>query len=168
MSRRSGAKGHRDRTGSVFQLPDHGSGSDCGGVPQHSLLPGKGSTGLNHKLQDFDRRLGARLRQIRVCRGLSLPDVAQAMGISYQQLQKYESGANSLSVVKLLCIAEVLELEADVLLDLGDNDPSTTSIERAQTYGERHRLQKSYFALPEPIRLAILRLMEAEAGRTDG
>ena len=97
MSRRSGAKGHRDRTGSVFQLPDHGSGSDCGGVPQHSLLSGKGLIALDDKLDPFDKRLGAELKKLRQKRGLSLPDVAAEIGVSYQQLQKYEAGRNSLS-----------------------------------------------------------------------
>lgn len=163
MSRRSGAKGHRDRTGSVFQLPDHGSGSDCGGVPQHSLLSGEGPTGLDGSRDDFDARLGARLRGWRERRGLSLPDVAEEIGVSYQQLQKYEAGRNSLSVARLVRIADLLDVPPLALLDEVSRNKTGADSDALQRNGERYRLRKAYFALPEPVRLAVLRLMETEA-----
>ena len=118
MSRRSGAKGHRDRTGSVFQLPDHGSGSDCGGVPQHSLLSGKGWAELDGDLDGFDRQLGDRLKALRTRRGLSLADVASEIGISYQQLQKHEAGRNSLTIHRLVRIANALEVDLQTILEV--------------------------------------------------
>lgn len=163
MSRRSGAKGHRDRTGSVFQLPDHGSGSDCGGVPQHSLLPDKGQYKLDGDLIDFDRRLGERLKALRTKRGLSLADVAAEIGISYQQLQKHEAGQNSLSTHRFLKIANVLEIGPQAILDMAASQVSAGELSRfatMQRLGERNRLLKAYFALTEEIRLIFLDLLE--------
>lgn len=170
MSRRSGAKGHRDRTGSVFQLPDHGSGSDCGGVPQHSLLSGKGWAELDGNLQDFDTRLGARLRELRTRRGLSLSDVSEEIGISYQQMQKHEAGRNSVSVKRMLRVTALLAVEPCAVLESvlteGCED-RLSELQPFQRMGERHRILKAYFSLPEEIRLAFLSLAEEVCGQMD-
>lgn len=116
----------------------------------------------------FDARLGARLRQARQLRGLSLPDVADEIGVSYQQLQKYEAGRNSLSVARLVLVAELLEIDPQSFL-AGEGMDFVGSAEAESTStlmtGERFRLRRAYFALPEPVRLAFLRLIEAEAER---
>lgn len=116
----------------------------------------------------FDARLGARLRQARKLRGLSLPDVADEIGLSYQQLQKYEAGRNSLSVARLVLMANLLEVDPQSFL-AGEGMDLTGSAEAEGTSalmtGERLRLRRAYFALPEPVRLAVLRLIEAEAER---
>lgn len=116
----------------------------------------------------FDVRLGARLRQARQARGLSLPDVAEELGVSYQQLQKYEAGRNSLSVARLMLVAELLDVDPQSFL-AGEGVDFAGSAEAESTStpltGERFRLLRAYFALPEPVRLAVLRLIEAEAER---
>ncbi len=166
MSRRSGAKGHRDRTGSVFQLPDQGSGSDCGGVPQHSLLSGIGWAELDGDLDGFDRQLGDRLKALRTRRGLSLADVASEIGISYQQLQKHEAGRNSLTIHRLVRIANALEVDPQTILEVLTSPDGQGELSRfvpLQRLGERHRLLKAYFALPEEIRSAFLNLIDGTA-----
>jgi transcriptional regulator with XRE-family HTH domain len=47
---------------------------------------------------DIDKAVGANLRRLRLQRRQTLSDLAAALGISHQQLQKYETGANRLSV----------------------------------------------------------------------
>lgn len=158
MSRRSGAKGHRDRTGSVFQLPDHGSGSDCGGVPQHSLLSSQGLARVTDRISDFDLCLGARLRKLRLQRGLTLPDVAGEIDVSYQQLQKYEAGRNSLSVARFVIVAEILEMAPEEILNL-DLPIEAARESSAHVTEEGRRLLKAYFSLSAPKRLALLRLI---------
>lgn len=46
---------------------------------------------------EVDRVVGENLRQARLRRGQTLAEVSEAMGVSHQQLQKYETGANRLS-----------------------------------------------------------------------
>lgn len=65
------------------------------------------------KLSDanqVDRQVGERMRRRRILLGLTQDQVADALGISYQQIQKYETGANRISAGRLAQIAEVLEV----------------------------------------------------------
>lgn len=65
------------------------------------------------KLSDanqVDRQVGERIRRRRILLGLTQDQVADALGISYQQIQKYETGANRISAGRLAQIAEVLEV----------------------------------------------------------
>jgi transcriptional regulator with XRE-family HTH domain len=48
-----------------------------------------------------DRHVGRRLRERRVQRGLSLAGLAEALGVSTQQLRKYEAGVNSVPAARL-------------------------------------------------------------------
>jgi transcriptional regulator with XRE-family HTH domain len=60
--------------------------------------------------RDIDQHVGRRIRQARALRGLSMEKLAQALGISYQQLQKYEVGSNRVSCGRLWMIGKVLDL----------------------------------------------------------
>jgi len=57
---------------------------------------------------DIDLFVGRKLRKLRLEAGLTLQDLAQQIGVSHQQLQKYETGSNRLSVGMLPVIAEAL------------------------------------------------------------
>ena len=56
----------------------------------------------------IDRYVGRRLYQLRKDRGLTQRQVAAAVGITYQQLQKYETGVNRIGAGRLYAIAETL------------------------------------------------------------
>lgn len=125
---------------------------------------------MDGDLDDFDRRLGERLKTLRTKRGLSLADVASEIGISYQQMQKHESGRNSLSTHRLLKIAKVLEVSPQAILDITASqadEGELSNFATLQRLGERHRLLKAYFALPEEIRLVFLGLIESSERHND-
>ncbi len=58
--------------------------------------------------EPVDIHVGARLRQRRVLLGLSQEKLAGAIGLTFQQLQKYESGANRVSSSRLYQLAGLL------------------------------------------------------------
>lgn len=60
------------------------------------------------KNSERNRRIGLQIRIARKSRGLSLNGLGQELGISYQQVLKYEQAQNRVSVVRLMQIAEVL------------------------------------------------------------
>jgi transcriptional regulator with XRE-family HTH domain len=56
----------------------------------------------------LDERIGSQIRDYRTMSGLSQNALATALGISHQQLQKYETGTNRISASRLWHCAEVL------------------------------------------------------------
>lgn len=66
---------------------------------------------------DVDAQLGARLRQRRTILGLTQHELADACGLAHQQLQKYETGENRISVSRLLQISMLLETPIEWFLD---------------------------------------------------
>jgi transcriptional regulator with XRE-family HTH domain len=57
-----------------------------------------------------DKYIGAQMRERRQAIGLSQEALAGKLGVSFQQVQKYETGANRVSAARLFDICEVLEV----------------------------------------------------------
>jgi len=57
---------------------------------------------------DVDRVVGENVRKFRLERGLTLAELGSSLGITHQQLQKYETGANRISAGMLFSLSEVL------------------------------------------------------------
>jgi transcriptional regulator with XRE-family HTH domain len=64
-----------------------------------------------------DRHVGARIRMQRMVGGLSQTKLGKAVGITFQQVQKYEKGTNRVSASRLQQIANVLEVTPDFFFD---------------------------------------------------
>jgi transcriptional regulator with XRE-family HTH domain len=60
---------------------------------------------------DVDRHVGARLRERRIMLGLSLQKLAEALGLSFQQVYKYEGGINRVPSGHLYQIAQALGVD---------------------------------------------------------
>lgn len=60
-------------------------------------------------LTQSDTEIGRNLRILRESRGVSRRDLAARLGISYQQLQKYEKGASALSCLRLYELSQILQ-----------------------------------------------------------
>ena len=63
-----------------------------------------------------DIAVGARIMTLRRSRGLGQPDLGRAIGVTYQQVQKYEYGKNRVSASMLLRVAGALETTGSQLL----------------------------------------------------
>jgi len=64
----------------------------------------------SRKSKHVDIHLGKRLKQRRVLLGLTQMELANRLGISYQQIQKYEKAADRVSASRLVDISNVLEV----------------------------------------------------------
>lgn len=64
----------------------------------------------------IDRAIGANIQYWRIARGLTLLQLGAALGVSYQQIQKYERGASSLYVSRLPELARVLRVSVSQLM----------------------------------------------------
>ena len=66
---------------------------------------------------DIDLHLGKRLRRRRRLLGLTQQQVAEGVGIRFQQIQKYECGANRISAARLWQLAQVLDVPVNYFYD---------------------------------------------------
>jgi transcriptional regulator with XRE-family HTH domain len=65
----------------------------------------------NDGRRDFvDRHVGGRLRLRRLMLGMSQTDVAKALGLTFQQLQKYEKGTNRIGSNRLQHLSQILQV----------------------------------------------------------
>lgn len=75
----------------------------------------------------IDIAVGARIRLLRKVRGLSQQALAEAAGVTFQQIQKYERGANRVSASMLSRIATTLK--APVSEMFGEVNPAAGAID---------------------------------------
>lgn len=66
---------------------------------------------------DVDRYVGGRIRERRVMLGLSQQQMADMIGVTYQQAHKYERGINRISAGRLYEIAQVLRVPVSYFFD---------------------------------------------------
>ena len=58
----------------------------------------------------IDAYIGARMRERRIALQLSQPSLSEKLGITFQQIQKYETGVNRVSAARLFDICEALDV----------------------------------------------------------
>ena len=59
---------------------------------------------------NFNRHLGSKLRMRRLALGLTQTKVAQAINVTFQQIQKYEKGTNGISSLRLMQLSNFLKV----------------------------------------------------------
>ena len=59
---------------------------------------------------NFNRHLGSKLRIRRLALGLTQTKVAQAINVTFQQIQKYEKGTNGISSLRIMQLASFLKV----------------------------------------------------------
>src|SRR6059058_5861550 len=69
------------------------------------------------KYGPLDAMVGARIRMFRVDRGMSQTVLAERIGVTFQQIQKYERGANRVGASRLSQIASVLDVSVGELFE---------------------------------------------------
>ena len=69
------------------------------------------------RAQDVDRYVGARMRQRRIMLGLTQHQLAELIGVTYQQAHKYEKGINRVAAGRLYSIAQALGVEVSYFYD---------------------------------------------------
>ena len=65
----------------------------------------------------FNATVGSNIKYLRKTRNLNQSKVAAALSVSFQQIQKYEKGANGCSAIRLKQLADFFKVGIDVLVD---------------------------------------------------
>lgn len=118
---------------------------------------------------EIDLHLGKRLRRRRRLLGLTQQQLANAVGIRFQQIQKYECGANRISAGRLWELANALEAPISYFYE-GLNETrgllSVPANESAEVFTrkETHDLIQAYYRLSERPRRRLLDLAKSLNG----
>ena len=73
------------------------------------------------KPNSTDCYVGARVRMRRMMLGMTQQKLGDALGLTFQQVQKYEKGANRISASRLQQIAQILQVPESFFFDGGPN-----------------------------------------------
>ena len=118
---------------------------------------------------DIDVYLGKRLRRRRRLLGLTQQQLAGTVGVRFQQIQKYECGANRISAARLWQLSEALEVPVGYFYDgLSDRalKDTTTEAEGGEMFARKVTLDlvRAYYLLGERPRRRLLDLAKSLNG----
>jgi transcriptional regulator with XRE-family HTH domain len=109
-----------------------------------------------------DVHVGKRIRQRRWLTGMTQQQLAQKVGIKFQQIQKYETGANRVSASRLWDIADALEVPVSFFFEgiEAENSQETSASVPADIMGDKEALDlvRSYYSIPENQRRRLFEL----------
>ncbi len=111
-----------------------------------------------------DVHVGKRVRHRRWMVGMTQQQLAEKVGIKFQQIQKYETGMNRVSASRLWDIAEALEVSVSFFFDGLEDAESAARISGSTVPGdimadkEALELVRSYYAIPENQRRRLFEL----------
>jgi transcriptional regulator with XRE-family HTH domain len=114
-----------------------------------------------------DIHVGRRIRMARLAAGISQQAVAEALGLTFQQVQKYEKGANRIGAGRLYEIATVLNVSVsyffqDAAGGVGDDEPPIAAITEAMSTPEGIRVGRALARIEDKVlRCRIADFLEA-------
>jgi len=129
-----------------------------------------------------DIHVGSRVRLRRTLLGMTQEHLGASVGLTFQQIQKYERGANRIGSSRLLQFGEILGVPVSFFFDELPNDIKTREGQFARALAEdpqefepdplakRETLElvRAYYRIPDPkARKRLFELIKAVAGSSD-
>ena len=112
-----------------------------------------------------DVHVGKRVRHRRWLIGMTQQQLAERVGIKFQQIQKYETGANRISASRLWDISDALDVPVSFFFEGLQEPPAAESVDAdsavpADLLGDKEALDlvRSYYAIPENQRRRLFEL----------
>jgi transcriptional regulator with XRE-family HTH domain len=118
-----------------------------------------------HGVHPTDKHVGARLRMRRLMLDMSQEEIAKALGLTFQQVQKYEKGANRISASRLQHLCKVLGVQVpfffEGLPDMPEVDGESAALNGVLATADGLALVTAYTRIRDPkVRRAIVALVE--------
>jgi transcriptional regulator with XRE-family HTH domain len=124
----------------------------------------------------IDIHVGSRVRLRRMMLGMSQEKLGEALGITFQQIQKYEKGTNRIGASRLQHIASVLTVPVSFFFEDAPGTPAdAANLENSRDYvvdflssSEGVQLNKAFVRIKDAkLRRRIIDLVRAVAGEED-
>ncbi len=123
-----------------------------------------------------DKYVGSRVRMRRIMLGMSQEKLGDALGLTFQQVQKYEKGTNRVGASRIQQISEILQVPVSFLFEGGPNSTAsaaglseTTSPAHVSDFlatSEGLALTRAFTRIPDAkLRRSIVELVEQIAAR---
>ncbi len=118
-----------------------------------------------------DAHVGSRVRQRRTLLGMNLGELSAALGLSFQQVQKYERGGNRISASRLYDLGRILNVPITYFFDAypGDSGAEGATLFGADVMNKRETLTlvRAYYGITEPkVRRRLLDLIRSVSNKT--
>jgi transcriptional regulator with XRE-family HTH domain len=112
-----------------------------------------------------DKYVGSRVRMRRIMLGMSQEKLGEALGLTFQQVQKYEKGTNRVGASRLQQISEILQVPVSFLFDGG---PSGAANTEGFSEGSSPAYVSDFLATSEGLALtrAFTRITDAKMRRS--
>jgi transcriptional regulator with XRE-family HTH domain len=141
---------------------------------QSNIKPVQHGGATPKRAMPLDAHVGDRVRTRRLLLGMSQTELAKAIGITFQQVQKYEKGANRIGASRLQQIADVLQVSISFFFEKWSPSGSASSpspdagmrdITRALATADGIELMKAFVKIQEKdVRHRLVQLARAIAG----
>jgi transcriptional regulator with XRE-family HTH domain len=116
---------------------------------------------------DTDRHIGKQIRERRIAIGMSQEKLGEALGLTFQQVQKYERGVNRIGAGRLQDIARILAVDVTYFFDglpdrTGSKDPADHAFRIVTSTLQGVKLIKLFASVEDSnIQRSIVDLVEA-------
>lgn len=118
--------------------------------------------------EPVDILVGQKIRSLRIERDISQSQLATGIGVTFQQVQKYEKGTNRVSASRLVQIANILGADVRIFFD-GTQSPASINDNfqpKILMTRQGHALAKAFHSIPDAkIRGHLLSLVQSIARR---
>ena len=142
----------------------------CFGSPALRKLPEMTAFDKPKLATDADRMIGSRIAALRAAQGLSQTALGNAIGVSFQQIQKYEKGRNRIGAGRLQTIADLLNVSVETFFARppGNDEDGAT----APTFFDDPKVMELVLAFnsiaDETTRNSVLSIVKAAASLRQG
>lgn len=112
----------------------------------------------------YDLHIGRRLRELRESRGLTQAQLAAQLGVTFQQLQKYERGVNRVAASRLYQAALVLDVQVADLMPPRTGGQARAAVDRIGDTAAGAALAIAWDVLTEGERRAVMTVVVGMTG----
>jgi len=134
---------------------------------EHTTSVPRGRRPQTEATAAVDKYVGARIRQARNAEGMGMEELARRLGVSYQQVQKYEIGCNRVSIGRLLQISRIFQRPLNFFVeDMIESDSVPNEVADARRSGLE--LVRAMTKIRSPnVRRAVMIMIRGLAGESE-
>lgn len=109
--------------------------------------------------EKIDTIIGMRIHELRISMGLSRQQLAAKIGVTHQQLQKYEKGTNRISAGRLVAIAQALNKPVSFFFDDVENGDKDSNMLPTQHQRMCIEVSRNFLRIKNPMHQNAINLL---------